>query len=68
MRGPADPKMRNRPAANGTAYRKELFSTRDDSETLAEAQALSPRDRFARGHHFAAALAPLFSERRRDEQ
>ena len=59
MRGPPDPEMRNRPAANGTADRKDLFSTHNDSETLAEAQALSLRRRFVLAYYFAATVAPL---------
>jgi hypothetical protein len=59
LRGPPDPEMRNRPAANGTAYRKELISTQNDSETPAEVQARLLRRRFALEYHFAATVAPL---------
>lgn len=59
MRGPPDPEMRNRPAANGTANRKDPISTHNDTETLAEAQARSLSRRFALTYHFAATVAPL---------
>ena len=59
MRGPPDPEMRNRPAANGTAYRKDPISIHNDSETLAEAQARSLSRRFALAYYFAATVVPL---------
>jgi hypothetical protein len=59
LHGSPGPEMRNRPAANGTAYRKELISTHNDSETLAESQARSLRRRFSLAYYFAATVAPL---------
>ena len=59
MRGPPDPEMRNRPAANGTAYRKEPINTPKDNETHAKAQLQSPRIRFALAYYVAATAARL---------
>ena len=59
MRGPPDPEMRNRPAANGTAYREGPLEPQEIAETTTERQARSLQSRFALGYHFAAAIAPL---------
>ena len=59
MRGPPDPEMRNRPAANGTAYRKGPIESEEIAETTTERQARSLRYRFAVGYCLAASLAPL---------
>jgi len=45
MRGPPDPEMRNRPAANGTAYRR-ADKHKEITDTTAEFQARTLRRLF----------------------
>jgi hypothetical protein len=59
MTGPPEPETRNRPAANGTAYRKGPIEPLKIAETTAERQARSLRGRLALGYYFAGAIAPL---------
>ena len=60
MRGPPDPEMRNRPAANGTANRRADFSEPDESsETVSDLQAASLRRLLALAHYLAVAAAQL---------
>ena len=54
------PPMRNRPAANGTAYRKEInIEPQENNETTAAGQIGFLRQRLSLGYSLAAALAPL---------
>jgi hypothetical protein len=59
MRGPPDPEMRNRPAANGTAYRNEINSTELDSKPLADFQASRLSRLYALSLSTASTIAAL---------
>ena len=57
---PDTPEMRNRPAANGTANRKEINNEPEHiTETKEDRQTRSLRSRLGIGYSLAASLAPL---------
>jgi len=60
MHGPPDPEMRNRPAANGTAYRKTIsIQPEENNRTLTDVQAFRLSRLYALSLSTASTIALL---------
>jgi hypothetical protein len=59
MTPPPDPEMRSPAAANGRADRKDFHTPQQNTETPADIQVRTLRQRLAVGYSLAASLAPL---------
>ena len=60
MRGPPDPETRNRPAGDGTAYRRTILKKPEEiTETTAEIQARKLRRLYSFCHATACTIASL---------